>query len=58
MEELLLKPDVFEPVPANWYLILADIENSTQAVKDGMHHQVNLAATGSIIAILNMLKTK
>lgn len=36
--------------------IVVDIQNSTQAVTDGKHHQVNLTATGSIISVLNTIR--
>lgn len=46
----------FEEVPDNWYVVVADVENSTEAVANGLHGSVNLAATGSIISVLNELK--
>jgi len=56
LETIYEKNDVFEKIPRNWYVIVADVENSTIAVKNNQHDQVNLAATGSIIAVLNLLK--
>ncbi|WP_299212188.1 DUF3095 family protein [uncultured Dokdonia sp.] len=56
IHELLNEIHRFEPVPDNWYVVVADIENSTEAVNNGLHGSVNLAATGSIIAVLNELK--
>ena len=47
----------FKDVPNDWHVIVVDIENSTQAVKNELHHNVNLSATGSIIAVLNHLKS-
>ena len=41
---------LFADVPADWHVILTDIRQSTQALSDGLHHLVNLIATGSIIA--------
>ena len=46
----------FIPVPDNWYVVMVDIENSTQAVQNGLHHEVNISATGSIVVVMNELK--
>jgi len=54
----LLKDDtLFFKVPSDWFIVVTDIENSTEAVTRGMHNDVNLSATGSIITVLNILKT-
>jgi hypothetical protein len=37
---------------------MADVQNSTSAVANGLHNEVNLAATGSIIAVLNEIKNQ
>ncbi len=47
----------FTPLPEDWYVLVADVKNSTLAVADNKHNQVNLAATGCIVAVLNRLKT-
>lgn len=47
---------LFADVPADWHVILTDIRQSTQALSDGLHHLVNLIATGSIIAALNIAR--
>ena len=47
---------LFSGVPADWHVILTDIRQSTQALSDGLHHLVNLIATGSIIAALNIAR--
>ncbi|SDS30906.1 DUF3095 family protein [Gramella sp. MAR_2010_147] len=44
----------FSNLPEDWHILVADIRNSTQAVLNGNHHQVNLVATGCVIAILNL----
>lgn len=46
--------DNFHPVPAQWHVVVTDIERSTAAVDDGRHESVNLVAAGSIIAALNV----
>ncbi|MEO5593457.1 MAG: DUF3095 family protein [Chitinophagaceae bacterium] len=51
---LLLKEELFHKVPVDWYVIITDIKSSTAAVKTGLHENVNLIATGSIVTILNI----
>lgn len=54
INELLAQPEVFQQIPGDWHVIVTDIKNSTAAVKDGGSEIINLAATGSIIAALNI----
>ncbi|WP_396634655.1 DUF3095 family protein [Maribacter sp. R86514] len=54
--ELLATESDFLDVPQTWHVVVVDIQNSTQAVVDGNHHQVNLTATGSIISVLNTVR--
>lgn len=54
--DLLEKETAFTDVPLSWHVVVVDIQNSTQAVQDGNHHQVNLTATGSIISVLNTVR--
>jgi hypothetical protein len=44
----------FAAMPADWRVILTDVRKSTQALSEGRHQVVNLVATGSIIAALNI----
>ena len=53
---LLSDETLFSNVPKDWSIIVTDIENSTQAVANGHHNDVNLSATGSIVTVLNTLK--
>ncbi len=46
----------FIPVPKDWYILVADIKDSTTAIINNQHNEVNLAATGCIVAVLNSLK--
>lgn len=41
-------------VPNDWHVVVTDVKNSSKAIEDGNHFVVNLIATGSIIAILNI----
>lgn len=54
---LLKNEYLFSDVPPNWTIIVTDVKNSTRAVSNGQHNDVNLSATGSIITVLNTLKT-
>jgi hypothetical protein len=58
LHELMADEEAFTQVPASWNIIVTDVENSTQAVKDGQQQLVNLAATGSIVACLNISRAK
>ncbi len=44
----------FVDVPAGWHVIITDIKNSTQAFRAGRSEEINLIATGCIIATLNL----
>ncbi|AYL96839.1 DUF3095 domain-containing protein [Mucilaginibacter celer] len=52
--ELFIRSDLFENVPEDWHIIITDIRNSTQAVQNGEHENVNFVATGSIVTVLNI----
>ena len=54
--ELLGDSKSFSKVPEDWHVVLTDIKNSTIAVQNGQHELVNLIATGSIIAVLNIAR--
>jgi hypothetical protein len=48
----------FFALPSDWHVVIADIKNSTAAVAEGRHNDVNLIAAGSLIAALNIAKEK
>ena len=54
--DLMGEERLFTAVPADWHVVLTDVKGSTKALDDGMHHVVNLVATGSIIAALNIAR--
>jgi len=56
LNELVADRQFFFPVPDDWHVVITDIKESTQAVKDGLHQVVNLVATGSVIAGLNIAR--
>lgn len=55
ISDLVADKSLFSMVPEDWHVLVADIKNSTQAIKNGKHNEVNLVATGSIIAVLNIV---
>ncbi|MGZ8551212.1 MAG: DUF3095 domain-containing protein [Chitinophagaceae bacterium] len=55
LSELLTEDHLFYKVPDNWHVVITDVKSSTQAVKEGLHETVNLLATGSIVAVLNIV---
>ena len=52
----IFREENFHPVPSSWYIIVTDVKNSTQAVAEGRHNDVNLVAAGSLIASLNVAR--
>lgn len=46
------KPEVYTPLPDTWYLAIADVRSSTDAIRLGKYKEVNMAGA-SIIAALN-----
>lgn len=54
LSELLMEEHLFFKIPANWYVVITDVKNSTEAIKNGLHETINLIATGSIVALLNI----
>jgi hypothetical protein len=54
LSELLMEEHLFYKIPDNWHVLITDVKKSTKAVADGLHETVNLVATGSIVAVLNI----
>ncbi len=54
LPELLAEEHLFYNIPPNWVVVVTDIRNSTEAIDNGQHQTVNLVATGSIVAVLNI----
>lgn len=54
LSEFLIKDELFYDIPVDWYVIMTDIKKSTHAVSNGLHENVNLIATGSIVSLLNI----
>jgi hypothetical protein len=54
VKDLLSKTNLFEQVPSEWFVVVTDIKGSSELVEKGFSELVNLIATGSIIAALNI----
>ncbi|HMK25096.1 MAG TPA: DUF3095 domain-containing protein [Chitinophagaceae bacterium] len=54
LSELLMEEHLFYKIPADWHVLITDVKRSTIAVAEGLHETVNLVATGSIVAVLNI----
>jgi hypothetical protein len=54
LSDLLAEDHLFFRVPDNWHVVITDVKNSTKAAAEGRHQTVNLVATGSIVAALNV----
>ncbi len=50
-------PSVFAVAPADWHVVIADIQGSTKAIAEGRYKDVNMIGGGCIAAVLNALKT-
>ena len=53
-----LEDQSFFALPSDWVVVIADIKNSTRAVAEGRHNDVNLVAAGCLVAALNIAKEK
>jgi len=54
LSDLLTEEHLFYKVPGNWVVVITDVTKSTKAIERGLHETVNLVATGSIVAVLNI----
>ena len=52
--ELIGCASLFQPVPDDWFVVLTDIQGSSENVRRGNQQQINLVASGSVIAALNI----
>ena len=48
------QPTLFVRIPSDWHVIVTDIKESTKAMENGRHEEVNLIAAGCVIAGLNL----
>ncbi|MFK7161540.1 DUF3095 family protein [Marinospirillum sp. MEB164] len=48
--------EAYHPLPEDWWLVITDIRNSTQAVAAGRYREVNSLAGCTVAALLNALR--
>lgn len=56
LEKVYRDPTFFCKVSEDWNIVVTDVENSTTAMQEGKQQEVNFAATGSIVACLNIAR--
>jgi hypothetical protein len=49
-------PSNFSELPDEWYVVIADIQNSTIAIKRGLYKAVNILSVSVITSIVNVAK--
>ncbi|MGB5983483.1 MAG: DUF3095 family protein [Nonlabens sp.] len=57
VQSLIRESRLFSAAPEDWVVFIADVVDSTNAVNSGKHQNVNLAATGCVVAVMNALGT-
>ncbi|MCK5360356.1 MAG: DUF3095 domain-containing protein [Gammaproteobacteria bacterium] len=50
----IIEPDRPQQVPADWYVIIADVISSTVAIENGQYREINTIGVSAIIAVLNI----
>jgi len=51
--ERVVDPTLYRPLPADDFIGMTDVVNSTQAIKEGRYKAVNLAGAAAITAVMN-----
>lgn len=49
----VLKPEIYTPLPDDWYVAVTDIRGSTDAIRIGKYKEVNMAGASVIAALSN-----
>lgn len=52
------KPELYTPLPEDWYLAIADVRGSTDAIRLGRYKEVNMAGASIIAALNNFYSNK
>ena len=50
----IVEPNRSTQVPADWYVIIADVVSSTTAIENGQYRDINTIGVSAIIAVLNI----
>jgi hypothetical protein len=53
----LSDPTVYHQLPADWFVAVSDVKDSTGLIKRGKYKEVNLIGAATIMAILNLKKS-
>ncbi|MFN3597528.1 MAG: DUF3095 domain-containing protein, partial [Rubricoccaceae bacterium] len=51
--ETVADPSAYAPLPADWWIVITDVEGSTAAVAAGRYRDVNFVGAACIAAVLN-----
>ena len=43
----------YRPLPSTWFVLITDVNGSTNAIEDGLYKEVNSLGVASIVALLN-----
>ena len=52
----ILNDEKYQDIPTTWSIVITDVKNSTNAIKEGKYKNINLVGAMSIIGILNIDK--
>lgn len=47
----------YKPLPLDWHLVLTEVGNAVQAIREGRYREVSLVGAASIAALLNLADT-
>jgi hypothetical protein len=53
----LSDPAVYHPLPADWFVAVSDVKDSTGMIRRGKYKEVNLVGAATIMAVLNLKKS-
>lgn len=48
--------DAYLELPSDWWVVIADVQNSTQAIQQGQYRDINTIGGSTIAAVLNAVK--
>jgi len=54
----VLDPDLYKPLPDDWVIGVADVVQSTKAIRDNHYKAVNMAGAAVIVAVTNALGSR
>jgi hypothetical protein len=54
----VMQPALFSPLPGDWVVGVADVVQSTQAIRENRYKAVNMAGAAVIVAVTNTLKSR